>query len=83
MQQFNYIKDMMTRTQLINFLPDHPSVNTIKKWVFCKKIPFHKAGPHKNSKVWFIESEIRLWQEWGRPDLDLFEQFKINMQIQG
>lgn len=52
---------LLSYQQLSEYLPLKPSVNTIKKWVTRKTIPFHKRGQAKNSPVYFKTSEIDKW----------------------
>lgn len=75
-----YIKGMMTKQELSDFLPDHPTLKYIQQLVFHKKIPCHKSGPYKNSKVYFIKADIILWMGTGKPNCEEFEKIKKNIK---
>ncbi len=43
--------------ELCDYLPDHPSIQTVYGWTNNRQIPFHK--PRK--KLQFLKSEIDTW----------------------
>lgn len=80
MQKFVYKQGMMTKQELSDFLPDHPTISYIRKLVHLKKIPFYKSGPYRTSKVYFVRADIILWLESGRPNCERFEKLKNNIE---
>ena len=51
--------------ELARYLPTRPKPETIRNWVNKGKIPFHKSGDAKNSKLVFLKDEIDLWLKNG------------------
>jgi len=52
----------MSIDELKDYLPDHPTKNTIYSWVSTRKIPNHKGG----KKLRFLKSEIDQWLSSGK-----------------
>ncbi|MCC8038338.1 MAG: helix-turn-helix domain-containing protein [Bacteroidales bacterium] len=51
----------MTVAELCDYLPQHPSTQTVYGWTSTNQIPFHKRGKH----VLFLMSEIDRWLTQG------------------
>jgi hypothetical protein len=53
---------LMTVEELIEYLPDKPSIHTVYYWTSKELIPFKKIG----KKLFFKQSEINKWNENNR-----------------
>jgi hypothetical protein len=53
---------LLTLTELVEYLPEHPAKQTVYGWVNDRLIPFEKHG----KKLYFRKSVIDLWLSNGR-----------------
>jgi len=56
-------QDLMTIKELIAYLVEKPSINTVYKWTTTGKIPFRKIG----RKLFFSKKQIDKWNNDNRP----------------
>ena len=65
--------------QLSDYLPEHPTPETIRNWVSRGTVPFEKSGPFKNSRLVFHKDEIDSWIANGRVMIDDFKHNKVEI----
>ena len=58
----NEFENLLDIKQLSEFLPDHPTKQTIYRWTCNKSIPFEKHG----KKIFFDKDKIIEWDNNGR-----------------
>jgi len=60
------MNDEMTIEQLVDYLPDITSKQTVYDWVYRDVIPYHKLG----KRLLFDKTKIDKWNQAGRPKND-------------
>lgn len=59
------MKKYMNVQQLSDYLWDHPSIETLRRYARGGKLPF-EGGGGKGKKYRFVKSEIDKWEKNGR-----------------
>lgn len=57
------MKDVFTVQELVDYLPDINSRQTVYDWVYKDKVPWHKLG----KRLYFNKQKIDNWNKAGRP----------------